>query len=174
MKVSLRLGALAVVLTLTISAGAVLSSPDDGTDLVVFLGQTYCLDMDWCPDFAFYGTGTPTGYVELTDPNGTPTDYLWVDFQGNMTFESSPLTISPPAGLPLLGQLVETGTLQEVDQFIPAGRSRPLFINGGSDQDRITSQSSAPDPPTLLLLGSAAGLAYRRARRRVPSSSSCE
>ena len=175
MRVPRLLRVLVLLLALTVSTFPSSTSPSGEPDYVVFLGQMYCLGMDWCPDFAFYGAmTTPVGYVELTDASGTPTDYLWIDNQGNMTFESSPLTISPPAGLPLLGQLVETGTLQEVDQFIPAGRSRPLFINGGSDQDRITSQSSAPDPPTLLLLGSAAGLAYRRARRRVPSSSSCE
>jgi hypothetical protein len=120
--------------------------------------------MDWCPDFAFWGTGTPTGYVELTEPDGTPSDYLWIDYQGNMTFESNPLTISPPAGLPLLGQLVEDGTLQEIDQFFPNGRSRPLFIQSETG-DGITSQSSAPEPSSLYLLAPAAGLAYRRARR---------
>jgi hypothetical protein len=120
--------------------------------------------MDWCPDFAFYGTGTPTGYVELTDADGTPSDYLWVDFQGNMTFESDPLTISPPAGLPLLGTLVENGMPQEIDQFFPNGRTRPLFIESGSDAG-MDSQSSAPEPSSLYLLAPAAGLAYRRVRR---------
>jgi hypothetical protein len=75
----------------------------------------------------------------------------------------------PPLGLPLLGQLVETGTLQEVDQFFPGGRGRPLFIDGGSDQDGIASPSSAPDPPTLVLLASGAALGYRRVRHGLRS-----
>jgi hypothetical protein len=157
---------LVVVLALTLPAFAGSASPSGEPDYVVFLGQTYCLGMDWCPDFAFYGPPTtPVGYVELTDASGAPTDYLWVDYGGNMTFESNPRDNPPPPGLPLLGKLVETGTLQEVDQFFPAGWRRPLFIDGGSDRDGITSQTSAPDPPTLLLLGSAAALGYRRARR---------
>jgi hypothetical protein len=166
MKAPRPLRVLVTLLALTVPIFASSASPSGEPDYVLFLGQTYCLGMDWCPDFAFYGaTTTPVGYVELTDASGAPIDYLWIDYQGNMTFESSPLNNPPPPGFPLLGQLVETGKLQEVDQFIPAGRSRPLFINGGGYQDGIASQSSAPDPPTLLLLGSAAGLAYRRARR---------
>ena len=170
MKAPRPLRVLVTLLALTIPAFADSASPSGELEYVVFLGQTYCLGMEWCPNFAFYGAlTTPVGYIELTDSSGAPTDYLWIDYQGNMTFESSPLNNPPPPGLPLLGQLVETGTLQEVDQFIPGGRGRPLFINGGGDQDGITSQSSAPDPPTLLLLGSAAGLAYRRARRGLRS-----
>ena len=158
------LGVLAVVLSLTLPAVAGSVSPDTDIDSVLFLGQTYCLDMDWCPAFAFYGVLTPAGYVELTEPDGTPSDYLWVDLQGYLTFESTPLTISSPPGLPLLGKLVEDGTLQEIDQFFPGGRSRPLFMQSGTD-DGLTSQSSTPELSTVLLFGSAAGVAYQRARR---------
>ena len=155
MKWPILLGVLAVVFALTVSAIASPSTPSDDTDLVLYLGQVYCLQMDWCPDFAFYGAGTPVGYVELTEPDGTPSDYLWVDHQGFLTFESDPLTISPPAGLPLLGKLVEDGTLQEVDQFFPGGGSRPLYMQSGTD-DGATLESSAPglpapEPSTLLL-----------------------
>ncbi len=163
MKLPLQ-GILAVVLSLTLPAVAGPVSPDTDTDSVLFLGQTYCLEMDWCPAFAFYGVLTPAGYVELTEPDGTPSDYLWVDYQGYLTFESTPLTIPPPPGLPLLGKLVEDGTLQEIDQFFPGGRSRPLFMQSGTD-DGLRSQSSTPEPSTILLLGSAAGVAYQRARR---------
>jgi hypothetical protein len=157
---------LVVVLALTLPAFAGSASPSGDPQYVVFLGQTYCLGLDWCPDFAYYGPlTTPVGYVELTNASGVPIDYLWIDYHGNMTFESSPLDNPPPPGLPLFGQLVETGTLQEVDQFFPGGRGRPLFIDGGSGRDGITSQTSAPDPPTLLLLGSAAGLGFCRVRR---------
>lgn len=169
MKAPRPLRVLVVLLVLTVPAFAGLANPSGDPDYVVFLGQTYCLGIDWCPNFAFYGRATPIGYVELTDTSGAPTDYLWIDYQGNMTFESNPLNNPPPSSLPLLGQLVETGTPQEVDQFFPAGQSRPLFINGGSTHDGMTSQSSAPDPPSLWLLGSAAGLVYRRARRAVCS-----
>jgi hypothetical protein len=158
------LGILTVVLSLTLPAVAGSVSTDTDTDSVVFLGQVYCLDMDWCPDFAFYGALTPAGYVELTEPDGTPSDYLWVDYQGYLTFESTPLTISPPPGLPLFGKLVEDGTLQEIDQFFPGGRSRPLFIQSGTD-DGLSSQSSTPEPSTILLFGSAAEVAYQRTRR---------
>ncbi len=165
MKAPRPLRVLVFLLALTIPAFADLANSPGEPEYVLYLGQTYCLGMDWCPDFAFYGTMTPVGYVELTDTSGAPTNYLWVDNQGEMTFESMPLNDPPPPGLPLLGQLVETGSLQEIDQFFPGGRSRPLFINGGSTDHDMRSLSSVPDPPTFLLLGSAAGLAYRRARR---------
>jgi hypothetical protein len=139
------------------------STPTGGTDSVVFLGQTYCLAMDWCPDFAFYGAMTPAGYVELTEPDGTPSDYLWADSQGYLTFESTPLNVPPPPGLPMLGKLVEDGTLQEVDQFFPAGRTRPLFMQSPADEG-LTAQPT-PEPSTLWLLAPAAGLAYHRVRR---------
>ena len=169
MKTPFPLGILAVVLTLTLSAVASPSAPSGDIDSVVFLGQTYCLQMDWCPAFAFYGPmTTPTGYVELTEPDGTPSDYLWVD-QGYLTFESSPLNVPPPAGLPLLAKLVEDGTLQEIDQFFPAGRSRPLFMQSGtSDGPTLESPASGPTVPessTLLLFGAGVGFVYRRARR---------
>jgi hypothetical protein len=153
------LGVVAVVFALTAVAvaGPVGPSGDDGE--VLYLGQLYCVQMQWCPAFAFYGTGTPIGYVELTEPDGTPSTYLWVDYQGSLNFEASPLNIPPPPGLPLLGKLVADGTLQEIDQFFPAGRSRPLFIQDGTD-DRLAPQSSTPEPSTLLLFTSAAGLAY--------------
>ncbi len=165
MKLPLALGILTSILTLTISAVASPSVPSSGIDSVVFLGQTYCVQMPWCPNFAFYGPiTTPTGYVELTTSAGDPTAYLWVDRQGSMTFEANPLNFPPPPGLPLLGQLVDDGTLQEIDQFFPAGRSRPLFMQAATD-DGLVSQPAVPEPSTLLLLASAAGLAYSRGRR---------
>ena len=169
MKAPFPLGILAVVLTLTFSAVASPSAPSGDTDSMLFLGQTYCLQMDWCPAFAFYGPmTTPTGYVELIEPDGTPSDYLWVE-QGYLTFESSPLNVPPPGGLPLLGKLVEDGTLQEVDQFFPAGRSRPLFMQSGTGSaPTLESPASGlpiPEPSTLLLFGAGMGLAYHRARR---------
>src|SRR5450631_2524157 len=101
MKLPLALGILTVVLTFTVCAVASPSVPSSGIDSVLFLGQTYCVQMEWCPNFAFYGPmTTPTGYVELTTTGGAPTAYLWVDRQGSMTFEASPLNVPPPSGLP--------------------------------------------------------------------------
>ena len=96
------------------------------TEEVVYKGTVYCLNIRYCPDFAFWGN-SPPGYITLTQ-GGKPVVYLWVDFTGLLTFESSPLNVPPPKGLPLLGTLVANGTLQEVDQFFPQGGDRPLFV----------------------------------------------
>ncbi len=128
MKVLRSMGVLAIVLTLAGSVIANPSRPSGGTDSVLFLGQLYCIQMLWCPTFAFYGASTPVGYVELTTADGAPTAYLWIDHRGFITFECRSLNVPPPVGLPLLGMLVDDGRLQEIDQFFPAGASRPLFI----------------------------------------------
>lgn len=133
MRMPLLLDTLGVVLALTVSLSASSSGPGSSDDSVLFMGQIYCEQLQYCPDFAFWGN-SPSGYVELTKADGTPTDYLWVDISGQMTFESSPLKIRPPAGLPLVGTLVADGTYQEVDQFFPAGSNRPLFIQSHSGQ----------------------------------------
>ena len=119
MKALLYPLSLALTLTLSVSASADPTYPAGSGDSVLFLGQPYCQQQDYCPDFAYW-ENSPPGYVELTEADGTPSDYLWVDFKGELTFESSPLNIPPPAGLPLLGKLVENGAFQEVDRFFPA------------------------------------------------------
>ena len=128
MKFPVSLRILPFVLILTAVTAADHTRPIGNGDSVLFLGEPYCVQMDWCPTFAFYGSSTPVGYVELTDSEGDPIALLWVDGNGLMTFESSPLKVPPPAGLPLLGALVANGRLQEVDQFFPAGASRSLFM----------------------------------------------
>jgi PEP-CTERM motif len=120
----------------------------------VWGGQQYC------PNFAYWGS-TPPEYVELTGADGTPSDYLWVDTKGEITFETSPLNIPPPPGLPLLGELVENGTFQEVDQVFPAGSNRPLYVAGGG---QMMLASPAPEPTTLWMFG-AGGFALLGRRR---------
>ena len=162
MKALLYALSFAVALTLSVSASAGSIEPSGSGGEVLFLGQLYCVQQQYCPDFAYWGN-TPPGYVELTDANGTPTDYLWVDTEGEMTFETSPLNIPPPAGLPLLGKLVENGMFQEVDQFFPAGSNRPLYIQGSSSE-QMTLTPSTPEPSTLWMFG-AGGFAFLRRLR---------
>jgi hypothetical protein len=162
MKALLHLLSLAITLTLSVTASAGYIDPSSSDGAVLFLGQLYCEQQQYCPNFAYWGT-TPPGYVELTAADGTPTDYLWVDTQGEMTFEASPLNIPPPAGLPLLGKLVEDGTFQEVDQFFPAGSNRPLYIQDRSGE-QMTLGPSTPEPSTLWMFG-ASGFAFLGRRR---------
>jgi len=119
---------------------------------VLFLGQIYCQQMQYCPDFAYWGM-SPPGYVELTKSDGTTTDYLWINFNGQMTFETDPLNVPPPAGLPLLGKLVVIGSFQQVNQFFPGGINRPLFLEDQSGGQSMPG-GSTPEPSTLWLLGS--------------------
>lgn len=152
-KLAISVGILAVVLALNLGAFA-------DQDEVLFEGNVYCLGVDDCRNFAFWG-GTSGGYVVLYDANGTTiSDYLWADANGFLTFESDlpggGFAELPPAGLPFLGGLIENGSLQEVDQFIPGGVTRPLFIE---------SKVDTPEPSTLLLFGPAAVFLFSRARR---------
>jgi len=150
MKFRLAVGILVALFALSLCAYA-------DNDSVLYLGQVYCQGVDWCPSFAFWGPDA-AGYVELLEPDGkTISDYLWVDARGFLYFESDPLNFTPPPGLPLLGSLIETGQLQEVDQFFPAGQTRPLFIQSEPPQ--------TPEPSTLLLFGSAVGILFGVRRR---------
>ncbi len=162
MKALLFLHSLVITLALSGSAAAGPLDPSGSNAEVLFLGQLYCEQQQYCPNFAYWGT-TPPGYVELTTADGTPSDYLWVAVNGELTFESAPLNIPPPAGLPLLGELVENGMFQEVNQFFPAGSNRPLYIEDGSGGQKIAS-SSTPEPTTLWMFG-AGGFAFLGRRR---------
>lgn len=102
------------------------NQPAGVTEEVLYQGITYCVNTRYCPDFVFWGY-FPPGYVTLTH-GGKPVVYLWVDFTGLLTFESIPLNVPPPRGLPLLGTLEDNGMLQEVDQFFPGGENRTLFV----------------------------------------------
>ncbi len=139
-----------------------LGSPQENDDQVVFEGTAFCVGVEDCRVFAFWG-GTAAGYVLLTEPNGQPSDYIWVDFNGFLWFESDnengQFAVLPPAGLPKLGQLVETGSLQQVNQFFPGAALRPLFVQSSP------IESTVPEPSTLLLVLPAAGLLAGRARR---------
>ena len=160
MKTRMLLGVLAVIATLSVCALA-------QSDQVVYKGTPYCVGNEDCEAFAFWGP-TPVGYVELLEPDGSGqvSDYIWVDYTGHLWFESddnpacggsfctTPQLQSP--GIPLLGTLVENGQLQEVDQFFPAGVTRPLFVQ---------SVEGTPEPSTLLLFGPAAVFLFNRARR---------
>jgi PEP-CTERM motif-containing protein len=153
MKMRLVLAVLAVLVTLSASAVADL-------DEVLYQGVVYCLGVDNCPNFATWG-GSAAGYVELLEPGGgSVSDYIWVDFTGELWFESKDANGNfgalPPAGLPLLGTLIENGSLQEVDQWFPGGGTRPLFVE---------SPAAVPEPSTLLLFGPAAVFLFNRARR---------
>jgi len=153
------LGVLAVIATLSICAVA----GPEGDDSVLFKGNPYCVGLEACPAFAFWGP-TATGYVELLEPDGkTVSDYIWVDFTGFLWFESDNenggFAALPPPGTPFLGSLIEDGTLQEVDQFFPGGVTRPLFVQSSP------LEGTTPEPSTLLLLGPAAVFLFNRARR---------
>jgi hypothetical protein len=160
MKTRLVLGVLVTLAVCSVFAIAG-AAPAGGTDEVLYRGTPYCVNNDDCEAFANWGP-TTAGYIELLEPDGSGqvSDYLWVDFTGHLWFESrdpgGTFAALPPAGLPLLGTLVEDGTLQEVDQFFPGGETRPLFVE---------SDSTTPEPSTLLLVGPAAVFLFNRARR---------
>src|SRR5271166_2189884 len=155
MKMRLVLSVFAVLVTLSVCAVAGVID-----DEVLYKGNLYCVNQDDCQAFATWG-GTAAGYVTLLEPDGkTISDYIWVDFTGELWFESDQgggkFGALPPKGLPFLGSLIEDGTLQEVDQFFPAGVTRPLFVE---------SNPPVPEPSTLLLFGPAAVFLFNRARR---------
>jgi hypothetical protein len=155
MKAPHLLGVIAVlVMSLAVPAVADLA-PAPSQNQVEFLGVFYCQGLDWCPDFAFWGP-TAAGYIELT-VNGAPDVYLWVDAQGYLTFEYTPLNVPPPAGLPLLASIPETGDLQEVNQYFPGGVLRPLYVE--------SQLQSTPEPATLWMFGPVAVFLFNRARR---------
>lgn len=160
MKIRAVLGVIAVVATLSICAVAGTTDPSGGFDEVMFKGQLYCVGVDDCQAFAFWGP-TAAGYVELLEsPNGPVSDYIWVDFNGFLTFESDDnsggFAKLPPAGLPFLGSIVENGSLQNISQFFPGSVTRPL---------EVESTEGTPEPSTILLFGPAALFMFGRARR---------
>jgi len=180
MKIRVVLGVLAVITVIaafSICAVAGTSNPGSsaiaGTtnpssaDEIMYRGQLYCVGNPDCEAFAFWGP-TAAGYVELTFANGSGqvSDYVWVDFTGHLWFESydpaqcgsSGFCALPPAGLPLLGELKDDGSLQQISQFFPGGVTRPLAVQ--SDEGLST-----PEPSTLLLFGPAALFLFGRARR---------
>jgi hypothetical protein len=125
-KVTLSIAVLAAVLALNIFASA------QSGDAVLYQGKVYCLGITDCRAFAFWGATAP-GYVVLYESDGrTVDDYLWVDFNGFLWFESrnasGGFAITPPAQLPFLGAIVENGQWQEVNQFFPGGRTRSLSM----------------------------------------------
>lgn len=126
------LAAFAVVATLPVCAAA---RSAGNTDEVLFRGNLYCIGLEDCRAFAFWGN-TPGGYVEFLDGSGKTSGYIWVDLSGLLWFEarnaSGGFGALPPANLPFLGSLAVNGQLQEVDQFFPAGATRPLFVQIGS------------------------------------------
>jgi hypothetical protein len=138
----------------------------EDVDAVMFRGNIYCLGVGDCRAFATWGSGNAisAGYVVLTEPDGiTPSDYIWVDINGNLWFESDNesggFAVLPPVYLRKLGTLVENGNLQEVDQYFGASAGRSLFIQS-SPAERAT-----PEPLTLLMVGSGAVLLFSRTRR---------
>lgn len=153
-KVFLSVGVLMAFLALNLCAVA-------DNDFVDFRGQTFCLGVDDCRDFANWGP-TVGGYVVLYEADGvTVSDYLWVNSDGAMTFESDlpggGFAQLPPAGLVFLGGLIEDGTPQDLGVFFPAGEIRGLFVESKVD--------TTPEPSTLLLLGPGAIFLFSRARR---------
>jgi hypothetical protein len=159
LRVSLSAGVLAVVFALSLCAVA------ESEDQVVFRGHTFCLGLEDCPHFADWGP-TAGGVVILFEADGvTPSDYLWMTPDGFMTFESDNesggFARLPPAGLPVVGTLIENGDFQEIDFFFPGfpGSNRTLTILS----DNVGG--TTPEPSTLLLFGPAAVFLFSRARR---------
>jgi hypothetical protein len=152
-KASIAVAVLAVVLAFSLCAFA-------DQDEVVFEGQTFCLGSDDCQNFATWGP-TAGGYVVLYEADGhTISDYIWTNPDATLTFESrtaSGFALTPPTNDVFLGGLIENGQLQEIDQFFPAGATRPLFV--------LSKVDNTPEPSTLLLFGPAAMFLFGRARR---------
>jgi hypothetical protein len=165
MKVFLAAGVLAAVLAVNLCAFA-------DQDEVVYRGNVFCAGVDNCQNFANWGI-TPPGYVVLYEANGrTISDYLWVNFNGLMTFESDNSSGGfahlPPPGIPFLGGFIENGLPQEVDFLFPgfSGSGRTLFIESKVDTSNGSKIDNAvPEPSTLLLVGPAALFLLGRARR---------
>lgn len=164
-KVLLSAGVLVAILALNFRAVA-------DSDEVVFQGNTFCAGIDDCRNFASWGghgTARSIGYVVLYEADGrTISDYLWVDINGLLTFESDlpsgGFAELPPAYLRKLGGLIENGSLQEVNQFFPGGVGRPLFIESKIDTTE-SKVGTTPEASTLLLFGPAAVFLFGRARR---------
>jgi hypothetical protein len=164
-KVLLSAGVLAAILALNLRAAA-------DSDEVLFEGQTFCYGMDDCRNFAVWGPGTGArsiGYVVLYEADGrTISDYLWVDINGLMTFESDlpsgGFAELPPAYLRKLGGLIENGSPQQINQFFPGGVGKPLFIESKIDTTASTVVTT-PEASTLLLFGPAALFLFGRAQR---------
>jgi len=134
-------------------AGASLAQPISDTVSVVG-GPTITLPEDGTPQFApaFFGPiNAPPQVIQFTEP-GThvASDYLWIDANGFLNFESDqPEGVLPifPLG-PGIKTLDETGQPQEVSQF--------LFLNQGGVVPLIFVTSDigeVPEPSTLMLLG---------------------
>ena len=163
-KVLLSVGVLVAILALNFRAVA-------DSDEVYFRGNIFCIGIDDCRNFANWGPATARsiGYVVLYEADGrTISDYLWVDINGNLTFESDlpsgGFAELPPAYLRKLGGLIENGSLQEVNQFFPGGVERPLFIESKIDTTE-SKVGTTPEASTLLLFGPAAVFLFGRARR---------
>jgi PEP-CTERM motif len=158
MKVLLSAGVLTAVLALSVCALADPANPDTPTtNEVVYLGNTYCVNQTFCPEFAFWA-GIAGGYVQFNAPNGTPAEYIWTNSNGTLTFEDLAgcgACTGPPAYDQLLATLQESPNLQQVNQYFPGAAGLPLFV--------LSNQ--VPEPSTLLLLGSAGVLAFGRIRR---------
>ena len=148
MKVPVYLAVLAVVAVVAmLSVSAV-------ADSVLYKNTPYCVGQDDCRSFAEWGPDA-AGYVELLDsPGGPVSDYIWVDFEGFLWFESDNGTgkfgALPPAGLPLLGTLVENGQLQDVGVFFEADGTRPLFVQSELDTPARTFDSPVVRPRGLV------------------------
>ena len=162
MKVLLAAGILAAVLALNLCAFADPTPAPGVTNEVVYLGNTYCVNQTYCPEFAFWA-GIAGGYVEFLGPGGAPAEYIWTNSNGTLTFEDLAGCMSctaPPAYDPLLATLSESDMLQQVNQYFPGAAGLPLFV--------LSSQT--PEPSTLLLFGSAGLLVFGRIRRRFSRS----
>jgi hypothetical protein len=161
-RVFVSTGILVAVLALSLCTFADSASSPGVTNEVVYLGNTYCVNQTYCPDFAPY-FGIAGGSVEFLGPNGEPAEYIWTNTHpgsvSTLTFEDLAGCLScmgPPAYDPLLATLHESDMLQQVNQYFPGAGDLPLFV--------LSSQAT-PEPSTLLLFGSAGMLVFGRVRR---------
>ena len=63
-KLSLLL--MACIISILAVADQTPTKPAEGDDSVMFMGQTYCVGVEYCPNFAFWGGGAlkaAAGYV---------------------------------------------------------------------------------------------------------------